>query len=395
MLNNQYIDMLSSKRKGARLRAIKKLAQSRNDVRYSDDSLLSIHTDYSFSPYTPSLACFMADKFGLRLAGIMDNYTLTGADEFIKASRILGVTYSTGVQVRASFDFLNGAFYNVSIMGIAKRFFKEVQKNLIPFKEKQMANVMATCEEINSRFSAYGVQIDCKKDVFSQAKKTKNRVYLSKYAYFALSKKLKNAFSKEKVCDILTNLGLNLTDDELKLLTVENNNYYEYDLANALFKYRDKFSAKKSYCKAEMVTELAKKCGAICSFEFEIVDSLQNTEENRKFLLDLIDNLKKIGFSGLSFNPSKMDDELKEVVYQKLESVEMLPFLLSPIEFPRQDFQFRFNDEKSKMLMKRSSYVVVGSEMSENQTGEGFLNSTLNASFSEKVQLFAKIGRGE
>ena len=395
MLTNQFVDALSSKRKGARLRALKKLAKIRGEKEYCDDTLLSIHTDYSFSPYSPSLACFMADKFGLRLAGIMDNYTLSGADEFIKASKILGVTYSTGVQIRAKFDFLGGAFYNVSVMGIASRFFKDVEKRLSIFQQNQYSNVLKTTEEINARFEKYGVKIDFKKDVLSQVKKSKSKVYLSKYAYFSLSKNLKEKFSKEKVVEILKELGLNLTNEEIKLLTVENNVYYEYDLASILFLQKSKFSAKKNYENAASAVALSKDVGAICSFEYEILEKLEDNDENKKELSSLIENLKKLGFDGFSFDPSKMDEGLRNAVFDKLNELEMLPFLLSSIEFPRQDFKFRFPDERSENLMKQSSYVVVGSEMSQNQTAEGYVLSSLNVNFEDKVRLFAKIGRGE
>ena len=44
-----------------------------------------IHTTYSFSPYSPTKAVYMAFCAGLKTAGIMDHDSIAGAKEFIKA----------------------------------------------------------------------------------------------------------------------------------------------------------------------------------------------------------------------------------------------------------------------------------------------------------------------
>ena len=49
-----------------------------------------IHTQYSFSPYSPTKAAWMAMQAGLATAGIMDHDTIAGAREYIEAGRILG-----------------------------------------------------------------------------------------------------------------------------------------------------------------------------------------------------------------------------------------------------------------------------------------------------------------
>ena len=48
-----------------------------------------IHTTFSFSPYSPTKAAYMAYKAGLTSAGIMDHDSLSGAIEFKKACEIL------------------------------------------------------------------------------------------------------------------------------------------------------------------------------------------------------------------------------------------------------------------------------------------------------------------
>ena len=47
-----------------------------------------IHTTYSFSPYSPAKAVWMAAEAGLATAGLMDHDSIGGAREFIEAGRI-------------------------------------------------------------------------------------------------------------------------------------------------------------------------------------------------------------------------------------------------------------------------------------------------------------------
>lgn len=397
MVGHKYIQGLSSKCKLIRLHSLKKLRKQNLTSDMANASLcsLSIHTDNSFSPYTPTLAVYMANKFGLRLAGVMDNYTLKGADEFLQACRILGMTYSTGVEIRAQFELDDIRTANVAVMGIAKRHFSALQKDLALYRDNQGQNITATIKAVNKRFLKHGITIDARRDVFSLVKCGKDKVLLSKYVYFALSKKLLQKYDVQQVYDILYNMNIVLTETEVNLLS-DQNLHRVYDLTNVLFAHRDRFYLRKNYKTCAEVVELGHKYGAICSFELEIHSVLENTVENKRRLFALADNVKALNFDGVSFNPNMLCDELRNAFFEQLTKLELLPFNLVAIEFPRQDFIPSYPCENSKELMERANYVVVGSEISQNDTGEGFLSSSLKTpDFEQKVVIFSKIGRGE
>ena len=63
-----------------------------------------IHTTYSFSPYSPTKAIWMAFNAGLATAGIMDHDTISGAGEFIEAGRIMGMATTIGIECRVDFS---------------------------------------------------------------------------------------------------------------------------------------------------------------------------------------------------------------------------------------------------------------------------------------------------
>ena len=69
------------------LRKLKKMVDS-NEIpapQRGNDINNHIHTIYSFSPYSPSKAVWMAYTSGLCTAGIMDHDSISGAEEFIEA----------------------------------------------------------------------------------------------------------------------------------------------------------------------------------------------------------------------------------------------------------------------------------------------------------------------
>ena len=55
-----------------------------------------IHTDYSFSPYTPAMAAYMAYNNGLSAAGMVDTGTLAGGEEFLSACQSFGISGIVG-----------------------------------------------------------------------------------------------------------------------------------------------------------------------------------------------------------------------------------------------------------------------------------------------------------
>ena len=50
-----------------------------------------IHTTYSFSPYNPTAAVYMAWQNGLKTAGIMDHDSAAGIREFLAAAEVIGM----------------------------------------------------------------------------------------------------------------------------------------------------------------------------------------------------------------------------------------------------------------------------------------------------------------
>ena len=107
-MDKKYIDRLNAPTAEERLQALKELlaveTEADKPVRRDNDANNHIHTVYSFSPYSPTKAAYMAYMAGLTSAGIMDHDSLSGAKEFRVACEMLGLGTTCGVEVRAKFD---------------------------------------------------------------------------------------------------------------------------------------------------------------------------------------------------------------------------------------------------------------------------------------------------
>ncbi|MBR5295961.1 MAG: PHP domain-containing protein, partial [Clostridia bacterium] len=135
-----------------------------------------IHTTYSFSPYDPTEAVYMAWKNGLKTAGIMDHDSAAGAKEFIAAAEVLGMPVTCGVECRVDMSMtkLNGLRINnpdqksvayVTMHGIPHQNIDAVDAFLVPYREKRNERNRKMCKNITELVSPYGLSLDFDEDV--------------------------------------------------------------------------------------------------------------------------------------------------------------------------------------------------------------------------------------
>jgi len=101
-----WVEQLNAPERAERLDALKELhlLYLRGDIQKQPVNAEyvnnHIHTTYSFSPYSPSKAVWMAFLSGLSTAGIMDHDSVGGAREFVMAGKILQMPVTVGMECR-------------------------------------------------------------------------------------------------------------------------------------------------------------------------------------------------------------------------------------------------------------------------------------------------------
>ena len=135
-----------------------------------------IHTIYSFSPYSPAKAVYLAWASGLATAGIMDHDSVAGCREFIEAGSIIGLPVTVGFECRCS---VAGAPFDgkrvnnpdqtsvayVTMHGIPHQNLDEADRFFIPYREKRNIRNRKMTEKLNGKISPYGLSLDFDSDV--------------------------------------------------------------------------------------------------------------------------------------------------------------------------------------------------------------------------------------
>jgi len=135
-----------------------------------------IHTTYSFSPYSPSKALWMAFISGLSTAGIMDHDSVGGALEFIEAGQILQMPVTVGMECRVDMSAtrLAGKRINnpdqkgtayMAVHGIPHNRLERVSAFIRPYQEHRNRRNREMINNLNQIMGHYGMNISFERDV--------------------------------------------------------------------------------------------------------------------------------------------------------------------------------------------------------------------------------------
>ncbi|MBQ2307722.1 MAG: PHP domain-containing protein [Clostridia bacterium] len=295
-----------------------------------------IHTTYSFSPYSPTKAVWMAYNAGLKTAGIMDHDSLSGAREFIEAAKIVGILSTIGVECRASmkdtpiFDRRinnpdqNGVAY-MALHGVPHQNIDEVIDFFKPYSAARNERNRKMVANINALTEHVGIVLDFDRDVVPLSNSFLGGSVTERHLLFALAKKITARFGKgAAVVDFLENdLRIGISAKVKGFLLDETNDVYEYDLLGAL----KSNMVEKFYIDADAecppvreVLALGRRIGAISAYAYlgDVGDSVTGDKKTQKFedsyIGLLFDTIKGLGFNAVTYMPSRNTmDQLRRV----------------------------------------------------------------------------------
>ena len=174
-----------------------------------------IHTTYSFSPYSPTKAVYMAWQSGLATAGIMDHDSLSGAEEFLRAAALVGMPATVGMECRASMKntALCGKRINnpdqksvayVALHGIPNQSINLLNNFFSYYRFRRGERNRKMCENINALVGNYGLELDYDNDVLPLSMAHEGGSVTERHILYALAKKITARFDEpEKVVDFL------------------------------------------------------------------------------------------------------------------------------------------------------------------------------------------------
>ena len=381
-----------------------------------NDANNHIHTIYSFSPYSPTLAAYMAYSAGLTSAGIMDHDSLSGAKEFKKACEILNLGSTCGVEVRAKFNKgfgkMNHPDQNECIYmaahGVALNYVDEFNAYLGTFRQKRNERNKRMCDLISEKYGKYGILLDFENDVKPLSKTDEGGSITERHLLFALAKKISSRFTnREELIEFLQNtLNLSISDKIKGFLLDEGNPHFLYDLLGVL-KADTKFfyiEADEEMPIAEDFIKKAKSFGAIPAYAYlgDVGNSVTGDKKAQKFeddfLEELLIELKKAGFIAVAYMPTRNTPKQLAKLQELCKKYGFFEISGEDINSPRQQFACKALALKEYAHLIDSTWALIGHEYSVQNYGieSGMFSSQTiekTPDLNERIKQFAEIGR--
>lgn len=415
---NILMDKLNADTAEERLSALGEVVEKETEkpVRRDNDANNHIHTIYSFSPYSPTKAAYMAYRAGLTSAGIMDHDSLSGVEEFKRATKLLNLGSTCGVEVRAKFkkgfgkinhpdqaDCIYMAAHGISLKNAAK--FNEY---LAPFRKKRYERDAKMCELITDKYGKFGLSLDFDKDVYPLSRASEGGSVTERHLLYALAVKLSERFGRtQNLVDFLENdLKLGVSD-KIKGYLVDNDNpHFLYDLLGVL-KADTKFfyiDADEEMPDCEEFVNVAKSFGAIPAYAYlgDVGESPTGDKKAQKFedsfLDELIEEIKKVGIQAIAYMPTRNTPEQLQRVMKLCRENGLFEISGEDINSPRQKFACAALALPEYSHLIDSTWALIGHEYISNEKGidygmfaERSVNETPN--LYERIKKYAAIGR--
>ena len=289
-----------------------------------------IHTIYSFSPYSPTAAVYVARAEGLETAGIMDHDSIGGAEEFRLAGEIAGIGTTCGMECRVSLEgtSLAGKRLNnpdqegiayMAIHSVPKGGFKRLQEVFAPLRERRNDRNRKMLDKINELVGACGVSLDFERDVLPISSFADGGSVTERHLLYALSLKIAESQGRGGIVPFVENkMGISLSEKQKAQLTDSENPHYLYDLLGimkASLVEKIYIPATDECLKLSEVVKLSNEVGAILCYAYlgDVGESPTGDKKAQKFeddfLEELFEMLKAEGVKAVTYMPARNTPE--------------------------------------------------------------------------------------
>ncbi len=376
-----------------------------------------IHTAYSFSPYSPAKAVWMAYNAGLCTAGIMDHDSISGAVEFIEAGKIAGVAATIGAECRVDFSgtALAGRTINnpdqasiayVALHGIPHNRIDDVKQYFKPFSLYRNIRNAEMVGKLNRIFSAYGVDLDFDKDVLPLSNYEEGGSVTERHILYALSLKLIAFLGKGAalVEFLKSKLSLEINAKTEGYLMDSLNPYYAYDLLGVLksgLVERFYVAAALECPSVDDFIAFAKDIQAISAYAYlgDVEDSVTGDKKKQKFEDDYLEELfgviREKGFNAVTYMPSRNSGRQLERIRRLCESHGFFQISGEDINSPRQAFICEAMRKEEFKNLTDSAWALIGHEAASEKAGGGMFSPAAAAHYPDlgsRVGYYKELG---
>lgn len=288
-----------------------------------------VHTIYSFSPYSPSMAAYRARASGLGAAGSVDHDSIGAAEEMLEASALLGIGATVGFEIRVSFrdtPFAERKINNpdsigivyMTVQGLPRSSFEAARDFLKPIaKSRGERNRRMTLAATSLLESAGYRGIGYDLDVLPLSRAAEGGSVTERHILAAAAASMIERHGKGPalVSGIARDFGLACPPRIASWLSDPDNPHYLFDLLGLLktgfLEAVFEQPGEEECIPVERVIAFARKAGAIPAYAYlgDIADSPTGDKKAEKFedefLDELVPFLSDIGFRAVAYMPPR------------------------------------------------------------------------------------------
>lgn len=378
-----------------------------------------IHTIYSFSPYSPTLALYRARLAGLPTAGIMDHDSVAGAREFARAGELLGVATTTGLECRVAMagtpfaDRLTnnpdqiGCTY-MAMHGIPAQSLPAVTEWLGPIRAARDIRNRAMTARLCGLLAAVDVGIDYDRDVVPLSQWAAGGSITERHICAAASDALLARFPDGgELLAALSELGATPGEKPAGYIADEANPYRMYDLLG-VFKSDlvPKFYIDATDECPPLADHIAfcREVGAISAYPYlgDVGDSVTGDKRAQRFedgyLDELFGYLHDLGVDAITYMPSRNTDAQLARIRALCAKHGFFEISGEDINQPRQSFLCPALERPEFAHLRTATWALIGHERAASKDiRDGmFSGATVRGTpdLADRIERFAAIGRG-
>ena len=360
MIDMQILNLLNAPTKAERLANLREVLKTTEFPPMVPQYINNhIHTTYSFSPYSPTAAVYAARMEGLCTAGIIDHDSISGAEEFIEAAKIVDIPVTIGMECRISMDgtrMEGRRTNNPDQIGCSYMTIQSVPHDKIGRLTEFFEPYRAARGERNKKMIArinelLGMELDYEKDVLPLSMYHEKGGVTERHLMYALAKAMVAKVGKgQAMVDYLASIGMNLSEKQQKLMLDTEYPFYEYDLLGLLkgtFVPKIYIDATDECPKLSEVVALCKEVDAILCYAYlgDVGDSVTGDKKAQKFEDDYIEEvfacLKEEGVTAVTYMPTRNTMAQLEKLRGLCDRYGMFQISGEDINTPRQSFIIR------------------------------------------------------
>ena len=316
-----------------------------------------IHTTYSFSPYSPTAAVYAARMEGLCTAGIIDHDSISGAEEFLEAAKLVEMPVTIGMEARISMDGtrLEGRRTNnpdqvgvsyMTIQGVPHDKIATLTEFFRPYQQARHERNRKMIAKINELLP--GINLDYDRDVLPLSMAVENGGVTERHLMYALAKKLTEQVGKgAAMVAKLAEMGLTLSEKQKAQMMDTEYPFYEYDLLGILksaFVPQIFIDATDECPKLKDMVKLCADVDAFLCYAYlgDVGNSVTGDKKAQKFEDDYLDDvfecLKEESVKSVTYMPTRNTPEQLARLRGLCDQYGMFQISGEDINSPRQSF---------------------------------------------------------